>query len=478
MPREAFYPPFDGTSTVPSPLTPPHWLPLARHPGNPAPPPPFRPALPPSSRGLDADVPRPTGSYGRSSHPFRQSGPEPKTSAERKVRAKNEGLAAAEARWLGHEWSMDEALAASPKGLFVAVERWRRDKPRGGHTVVCSHANGMQKEHWQPVLRRIIASEAGQVGGDCIFGTDKALPPTPVVLDDIWMLDDANHGASVDLNAGLLGPGQIWDDTARDLVNFIVHVLPAAREDEQIASACFPWHLPWQLPWRPADAAPPVNVIGFGASFGGLAQARAAAFIPERYSGLFLADPMLPPRTRTWANVLADPDTMLLRVRQAVKRRDTWPSRQDAHTSLLQSPFYAAFHPEQFALVVSHGLVESAQGVTLATPPWCEAAVFCEGVCHARGWDRLPSLNVPLAFFMARDNDRTMGDALTRELVWRPPLARNERSTCAGHLLVQEDPEGTARAATRFLATLDAGWWGANAAEIRASYDEEAKARL
>ncbi|BEI83670.1 hypothetical protein CcaverHIS002_0402740 [Cutaneotrichosporon cavernicola] len=486
-PREAFYAPFNGPSDVPSPLTSPHWLPLAPHPGNPAPPAPLRPPHPPPPEGwtrtfhaVPAAYPRQlkeaTGTYGRSSHPFRESGPEPKTSAERKARSEKEGFKAAEARWGGHEWSMDEALAASPKGLFVAVERWRRDKLRGGHTVVCSHANGMQKEHWQPVLRRIIASEGGEP--DYAFGTDKPLPATPVLLDDIWMFDDANHGASVDLNAGLLGPGQIWDDTARDLVNFIVHVLPAAREDEKMASACFPWHLPWQLPWRPDGDAPAIKVIGFGASFGGLAQARAAAFIPDRYEGLFLADPMLPPRTRTWENVLEEPETMLLRVRQAVKRRDTWSSREEARTSMLKSPFYAAFHPEQFDLVVSHGLVKAPNGVTLATPAWCEAAVFCEGVCHARGWDRLPGLNVPIAFFMARENDRTMGDELTRELVWRPPLARNERSLSAGHLLVQEDPDGTAEAAKRFLATLDSGRWGNSLEEIRASYDEETKARL
>jgi hypothetical protein len=156
-PREAYYAPFVGPSDVPSPLTPPHWLPLAPHPGNPAPPAPQRPALAPPPEGwtrsfhaVPAAYPRQLkeahGPHSRSSHPFREDGPEPTTSAERKARAEKEGFAAAQARWGGHEWSMEEAMAAAPKGLFVAVERWRRDKPRGGHTLVCSHANGMQKE--------------------------------------------------------------------------------------------------------------------------------------------------------------------------------------------------------------------------------------------------------------------------------------------------------------------------------------------
>lgn len=321
------------------------------------------------------------------------------------------------------------------------------------------------------MLRDIIAREAGVP--DFVFGTARPLPPTAVVLDDIWMLDDVNHGASVDLNAGLLGSAQIWDDTARDVLNFVLHVLPGAKAAEG--------PLPWQLGWHADCAAPPVRVVGFGASFGGVAQVGAAYAAPDRYEGLFLADPMLPPRVRTWEGVLNDAGSTIFRVRGALKRRDRWPSRAAARESLGALAFYKAMDPAIFELCISHGLVPVVPGgeeVTLATPAWSEAAVFCEGVATARAWDKLPKIPVPIAYFMAKTAERTMGEAVTREIVWRAPLSRNERSTTAEHLLVQEDPRGTAESAGRFLATLEAGMWGSTTEEIRASYEEQLKARL
>jgi hypothetical protein len=54
--------------------------------------------------------------------------------------------AAVVARLDASEWSLEEGLKAAPAGLFMAVERWTRDVPVGGHTLVCTHPNGTQKE--------------------------------------------------------------------------------------------------------------------------------------------------------------------------------------------------------------------------------------------------------------------------------------------------------------------------------------------
>ena len=70
---------------------------------------------------------------------------------------------------------------------------------------------------------------------------------------------------------------------------------------------------------------------------------------------------------------------------------------------------------------------------------------------------------------MAGDPERTLGESITQELVWRPPLARNERLIGTGHLVMQEDPSQTAAAAWRMLHTLAAGEWGLSREEIRAS---------
>lgn len=161
QPRAAFYAPFVGASSFPTPLTPPHFLPLSPHPGNRAPPAPARPPLPPPPAGwtrsfhaIPAAYPRQLreahGPHSRASHPYRDDhSPEAEaalTSEERRARANAEAKRVAEARWGAHEWTVEEGLAAAPEGQFLAVERWRRDVPRGGRTVVCTHANGMQKE--------------------------------------------------------------------------------------------------------------------------------------------------------------------------------------------------------------------------------------------------------------------------------------------------------------------------------------------
>lgn len=166
----SFYPPFEGPSKAPpSPLTATHSLSLAPHPNNLAPPKPPRlplPTLPDgwtrSFHAVPAAYPRQLreahGTLTRESHPFRQGPVGSETKTERRARVNEEALAATRIRFQAEEWSAADALAEAPKGLFIAVERWRRDRPRGGKTLVCTHPNSTQKEvglvafsQWQSV---------------------------------------------------------------------------------------------------------------------------------------------------------------------------------------------------------------------------------------------------------------------------------------------------------------------------------------
>lgn len=101
------------------------------------------------------------------------------------------------------------------------------------------------------------------------------------------------------------------------------------------------------------------------------------------------------------------------------------------------SPFFSSWHVEMFKIWETHHLVplNYGQGVTLATPSWAEAAVFSEVTGLAEGWDALPDLQVPVAFLMAGDARATLGEEVTREMVWRPPIVANERIMDAGHLV-------------------------------------------
>lgn len=328
------------------------------------------------------------------------------------------------------------------------------------------------QQHWAVVLREILERKTPPPG--VVFGTEHPLRnKAEVLIDDIWFFDDVNHAQSFDLNDGHLGDVEFWEDNGRDQLNFILHILPALKAKGGPA--------PYQPGWYPEGEYPTVPVIGFGQSLGGAGHVFSALARPDVYAGLFLGDPMVPPRMITRERFEREGMAPLFRARESLKRRDTWESRSAAEKAWSKIKMYQDFDPRIFATTISHGLVpvdpsQPNGAVTLATPPWSEVAVFVEPWSPVRAWDKLTKLKVKTGFWMARDPERTINAELTQELVWRPPLARNERSIDADHLLVQQNPTATAQSALRFLQTLSAGEWGDSAKAIRASY--EAKARL
>ncbi|TXT15861.1 hypothetical protein VHUM_00364 [Vanrija humicola] len=447
----ALYAPYNGPAPpIPQGVLRP-FLPFLPHPETAAPAQPPRPDLPPPPAGFTRtyhatpaaypkELKQATGTSSRLPSPFRKTElGENATKEERGKRMTDETLDLIRQRTEATEWSLDEAKAAAPPGLWLAAERWRRDKPTGGVTLVCTHANGLHKE----------------VGSYAVCSAGN------VTIDEIWLLDDTNHGASLDLNAGKLGPAQSWIDDSRDVLNFVQHVLPRVTDDAE-----------WHLRWGAATASGrPRAVIGMGHSFGGNALVQAAHARPDLFAGLFLVDPMTPNHFVDHAAAAKDPIGSYYMVPAA-----------EAYKLLRDSPFFQPWADSIFDLYISHGIVpvdysKPDGDVTLATPSWCEGAVFCEPEGLGLGWAKLKSLKVPAAFVMAGDATATMGPEKTREMVWRSALARNEKIVDAGHLVIQERPVDTADALWRFLSTLSAGKWGASSEEIRAEYAAAAPPR-
>ncbi|BEI81548.1 hypothetical protein CcaverHIS002_0207080 [Cutaneotrichosporon cavernicola] len=455
------YPRYVGASQAFSPLVPHrNLLPLRQHPASsPAPPEhPPRPPLPPTppafERSLHASpaawpktLAEGSGKLSRDDHPFRYKPVTAKESKEeRNMRIADEKDACMRLRLAADHWSLEEGMAGGQDGQWLAAERWRRrDRIPGGLTLVLTHANGLQKEHWIPMMADLLAREPGTAGSE--FGTGAALKGTNVAVNDVWMLDDTHHAASVDLNAGRLGPAHSWSDTARDVINFIEHVLPAVQAAEGEA--------PWQLAWNDKTAgrtAP--QVVGIGHSYGASALVQAANSRPELFSSLFLVEPMCVPLMVNF------PDKGYPLTAGALKRRSHWPSREDA-AAVRTNPLFKTWDEGVFKTWLSHSLAPSdpAQpdgAVELATPTWAEAAVFSDPHSTLRGWDQLPNLEMPTGFLMAGDEVWMAGEKLAGEMVWRSKRARNERIMDATHLLVQEKPVEAAASLWRFLTTLDA----------------------
>jgi pimeloyl-ACP methyl ester carboxylesterase len=168
--------------------------------------------------------------------------------------------------------------------------------------------------------------------------------------------------------------------------------------------------------------------------------AQAAYYRPDLFHGIVLVEPICVPvklKDHPFAVVKDLPLAL-----GALKRRNIWPSRDDAVMSVLQSPFFQTWHPEVMDIWKSHALVPlpSARGtddgpVQLATPPWAEATTFGTVDALADGWYVLPGVEVPVGFIMGNFPAMYGGEEVVRNLVWRPPLARNEQITSSGHLV-------------------------------------------
>ena len=413
---------------------------------------------------------------------------------DRNIRAIAEARKLMEARYDAEEDDRQDGQGAQ-KGLWMAAERWRRLGAKdgdGGLTLVVMHGNGFAKEvrtahwpgwfcltsfcspmqSWRPAIHRLVS--LGPISSTSTFGVSSSAPALggggTWMIDDIWFLEHTHAGASVDLNAGLIGVLHEWMDGARDVLNFIEHVMPSPEhEGEEV------------LQWKATDSGSfkgkgqgNRKIIGVGHSVGGntmyvfagfawrtkaygfpSCRVQAAHARPDVFDALFLAEPIVNaalskllrsrltgrtqcPPIETPRSALDDIEATCVLLIQTCKRRSHWPSIEAA-SAIRASSFFEQWHDESFSIFLSHLLVPHPDGgVQLATPTWCEAVLFGEPAALRRGWDKLGEVEVPVGFLMSGNSWTTYGDEYTRSMVWRPRNARNERIMSASHQVSME----------------------------------------
>lgn len=132
-------------------------------------------------------------------------------------------------------------------------------------------------------------------------------------IRSIWAPDAVHQGASGILNESFLGDEPSWNDLPRDLLHMI----------------------------NTFSAEMPPPLVGIGHSYGGHAIARTALLHPSLFHALILLDPVLeedekhPPALPP----LQHP------VKATAKRRDIWPSLEDAERFIRSRPFYKSWDP-------------------------------------------------------------------------------------------------------------------------------------
>ncbi|GAA5877563.1 hypothetical protein JCM8547_007732 [Rhodosporidiobolus lusitaniae] len=335
--------------------------------------------------------------------------------------------------------------------LAVVVNRYRPEKQekREGEkalTLVFSHANGFYKEVWEPTLSSLL---------DRLETDGKALP-----VEEVWALDCINQGDSAVLNDEVLGDVFNWADHGRDLLNFIISYIdsptlsspsssstPAVLSPaSSVPSALF--SLDTTPP--PPGLSPPTSrtyrnrlIVAIGHSLGGGATAYASTALPSLFSSVIFVDPVLPtPDIQTRA--------MEKLTTGALVRREKWKSREEAMKGFTKKPFFAAWDRGVLEGYVEHGLREVSGGVALKMTARNEALTFCDpmAVAARRACARLVSLppTLPVHFIFADVNRSVLSEDIILHIRnTAVPHATVSRVKGAGHLVVHEKPEETAR---------------------------------
>ncbi|KAF5352017.1 hypothetical protein D9758_009423 [Tetrapyrgos nigripes] len=327
------------------------------------------------------------------------------------------------------------------KVLWICLNRYVRTSPvEGGNTMFFAHANGFNKETWEPTLVSLLSS-----------------PESQALIREIWIWDFYTHGDSALLNQGKLNTLYHWRNGVRDFLTFLLYYIP---DPARPTVETLPTHLP-RVPvketTRRLQEGFRKGIIGVGHSFGGCTCALSAIAHPSLFTFLFLIDPVIvypePP-------VLLRPSSLAL---GAFARRSTWKDRNAARQAFLKSPFFQIWDRRALELYLEGGLYETQPTnsqykdtvVRLKMTPLAEATMFVDTATGCEeGWVRLYRGELPervgLRWIVPGEGQTELFDPIpvsdglitpTQARVWlRPSNSSNVRIDGVGHLIPQEKP--------------------------------------
>ncbi|KAH9814654.1 hypothetical protein DFH28DRAFT_894230 [Melampsora americana] len=185
--------------------------------------------------------------------------------------------------------------------LYISVNRYHRNPSTSFHsqhhhglTLILSHANGLHKETWEPMLSFLLHS------------------PESDLIDEIWSLDCVNQGDSAILNQDSLGERFYWADTSRDLLQFIISYLPERENgmnrlpmnlSKQVLNQSSLLNLDSKSSFSLTHTKPihwrGRKICLIGHSLGGNASALAVSSLPELFNSVIFVDPVIIPPTQT-----------------------------------------------------------------------------------------------------------------------------------------------------------------------------------
>ncbi|KAL1692321.1 Alpha/beta hydrolase family-domain-containing protein [Schizophyllum commune] len=333
---------------------------------------------------------------------------------------------------LSDEWWGETSGYKPAVPLLNSLARFRRNggetQTKPGLTLFFAHANGFNKETWYPALQHLVRNHAAADN-----------------IAEIWVWEAVHHGEAAVINRPGLQGFYTWRDNTRDILNFLLHFIPA-----EPTPGVLPTHLPRvyaaETAVRRSVGLQRRHVVAVGHSFSGCASALAALTPPNGHKlirSLVLVDPVImKPQSEHEKKGISGLTIA------AVGRRARWASRDEAKQSFLASPFFQRWDPAVLDAYVQGGLYEKDGGVELRMTPFDEALMFADSRTSPEVHKRLPSLteDVEIRWIIPGPGQKEMGSSEeTQVRVWlRPKNSSNVRIQGAGHLIPQEKPESLA----------------------------------
>jgi len=199
------------------------------------------------------------------------------------------------------------------------------------------------------------------------------------------------------------------------------------------------------------------SVIGMGHSMGGVATLYAANKRPDLFSAIVLIDPVIMDKDMLKMlsqmpfeiQVANNPMAQI-----AMKRRNTWETKEEALSYFESKRFFQAFTSEAKKHFIAHGLSSIDGHLTLSYPREWEARVYS---MVPDVWEELAKIDCPALIVKAENSD-----VIRTEKHWNmiKEVARN--ANCvelpdSGHLIPQEKPKELMQVITNFLENVHDG---------------------
>jgi len=194
------------------------------------------------------------------------------------------------------------------------------------------------------------------------------------------------------------------------------------------------------------------GIVGVGHSIGGVLTMWASIRRPDLFRAVVLIDPViLPPALLfilRWMRRFSLHRRYPL-VQRALRRRQTWPSRQACFDHYRRKSFFARWSDESLWAYVEAGTREESDGsVTLVYPPVWEAHIFATTPLDI--WRDVPRLRPPLLVIRGAETT-TFSAASQAHMARLVPAARFAVIPNATHLVPLERPQETGAAIREFL---------------------------